>query len=86
MLITGGSSGIGLAIAIKYAKLGANITLVARNVKKLETAKSHILDAVDVDVTKTKVHIISLDTSSGQDEVTKKLTKEVNPLDQWIFW
>ncbi len=80
VLITGGSSGIGLAVAIKYAKLGANITLVARNVSKLETAKGHVLDGVDLNVTGTKVHIISLDTSSGQDAVTKKLVTDENPL------
>lgn len=80
VLVTGGSSGIGLAVAIKYAKLGAHITLVARNMKKLEAAKSHVLDGVDLDVTKTKVHVISLDTSSGQEAVTKKLVTEENPL------
>jgi 3-dehydrosphinganine reductase len=80
VLVTGGSSGIGLAVAIKYAKLGAHITLVARNMKKLEAAKEHVLDGVDLDVTNTKVHIISLDTSSGQEAVTKKLVTEENPL------
>ena len=80
VLVTGGSSGIGLAVAIKYAKLGAHITLVARNMKKLEAAKGHVLDGVDLDVTNTKVHIISLDTSSGQEDVTKKLVTEENPL------
>jgi len=31
VFITGGSSGIGLALAIEYAKLGANICIFARN-------------------------------------------------------
>ena len=29
--VTGGSSGIGKAVAIKSAKLGANVTILARN-------------------------------------------------------
>ena len=37
-LITGGSSGIGLALADKLAKSGANICILARHQKKLEQA------------------------------------------------
>tara|TARA_R110002050_G_scaffold252568_1_gene390759 strand:- start:1289 stop:1543 length:255 start_codon:yes stop_codon:yes gene_type:complete len=33
VVITGGSSGIGLATAIKCAQQGANVIIVARNVK-----------------------------------------------------
>lgn len=38
VLITGGSSGIGLEIAKKYLALGSNISLVARNKGKLQKA------------------------------------------------
>lgn len=37
-LITGGSQGIGLAIAHRFAAEGASVTLVARNKTKLEQA------------------------------------------------
>ena len=74
-LVTGGSSGIGLAIAIKYAKMGAKVTLVARNLKKLENAKANVLAAV----ANASVHLISLDTSSSLELVTKKLVTERNP-------
>jgi 3-dehydrosphinganine reductase len=38
VIITGGSSGIGLATAQQFAKLGANVTIIARTSSKLETA------------------------------------------------
>ncbi|KFM80538.1 3-ketodihydrosphingosine reductase, partial [Stegodyphus mimosarum] len=38
-LITGGSSGIGLAIATEAVKLGANVTIIARSKVRLEEAK-----------------------------------------------
>ncbi|KAL3663160.1 hypothetical protein V7S43_011570 [Phytophthora oleae] len=42
VFITGGSSGIGLAMAKKYAKAGAKISIIARDIKKLEKAKKEI--------------------------------------------
>jgi len=41
-IITGGSSGIGLALAKLLVKGGSNITIIARNLEKLETAKTEI--------------------------------------------
>lgn len=38
----GGSSGIGLQLAIKAAKLGADVTIIARNVYNLEKAAAEI--------------------------------------------
>lgn len=42
-LITGGSSGIGLAVAEELASLGADLVLVARNIDKLEQARSGLI-------------------------------------------
>ncbi|MEA5499142.1 SDR family oxidoreductase [Limnoraphis robusta BA-68 BA1] len=41
-IITGGSSGIGKATAKLLAASGANITIIARSLEKLETAKAEI--------------------------------------------
>jgi 3-dehydrosphinganine reductase len=42
VLITGGSSGIGLALAKKLASLGANVWIVARHTDQLLLAKSEV--------------------------------------------
>ncbi|EGZ13273.1 hypothetical protein PHYSODRAFT_346972 [Phytophthora sojae] len=42
VFITGGSSGIGLATAKKYARAGANVSIIARDAKKLDAAKQEI--------------------------------------------
>ena len=44
-LITGGSSGIGLEIAKKLARLGAVVTILARDPKKLDSACTQIREA-----------------------------------------
>lgn len=42
IILTGASQGIGKELAIVYAKLGANIALVARNKEKLQQVKSEL--------------------------------------------
>ncbi|TDH68995.1 hypothetical protein CCR75_000924 [Bremia lactucae] len=44
VFITGGSSGLGLALAKKYAKQGAKVSIIARSLNKLETSKKEIED------------------------------------------
>uniref|UniRef100_A0A0B6ZPP2 Ketoreductase (KR) domain-containing protein n=1 Tax=Arion vulgaris TaxID=1028688 RepID=A0A0B6ZPP2_9EUPU len=43
VLITGGSSGIGKALAIQAVQQGSRVTLVARSKKKLEEARAEVL-------------------------------------------
>jgi NADPH:quinone reductase-like Zn-dependent oxidoreductase len=42
VIITGGSSGIGLASAVKFRRRGCNVTIMARSVSKLEEAREVI--------------------------------------------
>ncbi|HZB87794.1 MAG TPA: SDR family NAD(P)-dependent oxidoreductase, partial [Terracidiphilus sp.] len=41
-LITGASRGIGRAIAVRFAQLGARVLLVARDQRALEAVKQHL--------------------------------------------
>jgi NAD(P)-dependent dehydrogenase (short-subunit alcohol dehydrogenase family) len=47
-VITGGSSGIGLAIAKRYVESSAKVVLAARDEAKLELAKKALGDSVDI--------------------------------------
>lgn len=77
IVITGGSSGLGLALAKELATRGANVTLIARNQEKLETAKSEIITAGG------KVHVFSCDVSQMESitETFKKIAAEIGPPD-----
>lgn len=43
IIVTGGSSGMGLAMAKKFVKEGANVVITGRNAERLENAKNKIL-------------------------------------------
>lgn len=80
VVITGGSSGLGLAMAKELAARGAIVTLVARNKEKLEVAKAEIIK------TGGKAHVFSSDVSSIESitETFKKIVLEVGPPDVLI--
>ncbi|XP_018022688.1 3-ketodihydrosphingosine reductase-like isoform X2 [Hyalella azteca] len=60
VMVTGGSSGIGLAVAQEVARLGAHVTLVARNQEKLVEAQQ----TVQATANKAKVLIRPFDVCS----------------------
>lgn len=63
-IITGGSSGIGKAVAKLLAQQGANLTLIARDRSKLELARQEI-EAVRVNPSQ-KVNIATADVAEGE--------------------
>ncbi|KAH9381693.1 hypothetical protein HPB48_011977 [Haemaphysalis longicornis] len=58
-VITGGSSGIGRALALEVARRGANVTLIARNADRLEEVKLEVLEAASSP--EQAVHTLSVD-------------------------
>lgn len=69
-LITGGSKGIGKAIARAYAEAGANVAISARHEDELKKAKAEIADGLNV-----KVEYFVADMT--QRDQVKKLAKDV---------
>lgn len=67
--ITGGSTGIGLAIAKALSKEGCNVVVFARTIVKLETAVTEIKQ--NSNQQSQKVNFYSVDTSDNTD--TKKV-------------
>ena len=72
--ITGGSSGIGYAIAEAMVKEGAHVLLISRNVERLEKAKAHLLQIAGAGI---GVDILSLDVADN-DATTKLLTEKLS--------
>ncbi|KAJ9594242.1 hypothetical protein L9F63_014331, partial [Diploptera punctata] len=72
VVITGGSSGIGRCVAIEAGKLGANVTIIARDVKKLEETVDEVTKHC-LFPEKQKVQYISLDVSANYEDVEKAL-------------
>ncbi|KVH99922.1 3-dehydrosphinganine reductase TSC10A-like [Cynara cardunculus var. scolymus] len=74
VFITGGSSGIGLALARQAAAEGARVTILARNLEKLEEAKASIRLSTGIDVA-----IISADVCDF--EAVKEAVATAGPID-----
>lgn len=71
VLITGGSQGIGLEVALEYVRQGAHVTIAARNIAQLELAAEQ-LKAVRISQTQI-VRYVAIDVSRGIDEVKAAL-------------
>ena len=78
VIITGGSSGIGLEMAKIYLSHGANVTIVARDKKKLEVAVKELSNTlVNINDSTKRIKSISLNVSSDLDTVSKALASSV---------
>ncbi len=62
-LITGGSSGIGLALAQELAALGCDLILLARNPERLEQAREAVLQLQP----QRKIQLICADVADAED-------------------
>lgn len=81
VVVTGGSSGIGLCIATQCAKLGANVTIIARDPKKLQKALDEVKKNSIND--RQKIQFLSLDLSKNYSNIEKSLKQledDVGPI------
>jgi len=77
VIITGGSSGIGLAIARHYVKEGWNLSIIARNEERLTIARQHLIE-LSIDSSQ-RVETFAADVSSRQ-QIEKAIELSVNLL------
>jgi 3-dehydrosphinganine reductase len=66
--ITGGSSGLGLALAVELAARGAHISLVARDEVKLAQALSQVQSACVSELQRVETHAFSIDSAGGAEK------------------
>ena len=59
VIVTGGSKGIGASVALSYARAGAKLVLVARNIEDLEERKA----AIEKDVSGSDILVVAGDIS-----------------------
>ncbi|CAL4139120.1 unnamed protein product, partial [Meganyctiphanes norvegica] len=69
VMITGGSQGIGLSIAQEVVGRGASVTLIARNVTKLQAAQEEVEAAATRSDQQGKVQYFSVDLSGSTDKL-----------------
>lgn len=79
VIITGASSGIGKSTALEFARAGANVALVSRNLEKLEAIKTELQRKMK-DI---KVVIIQTDLTEEQEvqEMVKKAAENLGSID-----
>jgi NAD(P)-dependent dehydrogenase (short-subunit alcohol dehydrogenase family) len=77
-VITGGSVGIGLAVAKGFAAEGVHVAITARNVERLETARAQIASAGSVRVIAISCDVATLD---GVATVVSTVTREFGGAD-----
>ena len=74
VFITGGSSGIGLALAKQAASEGARVSILARSLNKLEDARESIHLATDIEVAVFAADVREYDA-------VRKAVEEAGPID-----
>jgi NAD(P)-dependent dehydrogenase (short-subunit alcohol dehydrogenase family) len=77
LLITGGSSGIGKAVAIKVAAAGAKVLIVARGADELESTRKEIVDAGGV----CHAYVADLSELKSCDELVQKVIADHKGID-----
>lgn len=84
-VVTGGSSGIGWDLCVQAFQQGAHVSIVARNLKRLESIKDELegMKKKNPEMSEQQVNIESVDISANY-EMTKKAFDRVS-YDYYIF-
>ena len=74
-VLTGASSGIGLAGAIALARLGATMVLVCRNLSRGEAALAQVADAAAADAGRPELELADLASLSQVRDLARRLAR-----------
>ncbi len=77
VIVTGASSGIGKAIALKFAKEGANVAIIARSEDKLKNLESEIVESGG----KAFVYVADVRDFELAQEIVKDFHKKAGSID-----
>lgn len=88
-VITGGSSGIGWELCVEALQQGAHVSIIARNMKRLNDAKTELenLRNSNPSLKDSKINIESVDISADYNstkEAFDRLVEKVGPVDVLI--
>lgn len=81
LIVTGGSSGIGLAIAKLYAGRGARVSLLARHSGRLEQARTELAAVSNVDPSRIQVASVDVASASQTLEAVALCERAFGPCD-----
>lgn len=87
VVITGGSLGIGLALAYEYLDAGANITLLARDIDRLKLVKQQLEKYI---LTQSQgylvqqIQVFSLDISNSYEVISTVIKQAEDTMNQPI--
>jgi 3-dehydrosphinganine reductase len=85
VLVTGGSSGIGLDLAKSYIRQGANVTLLARNQSRLDDAVKECLAQCLTADQKVLAFSVDVGDASALSECVAEVNKAMGTLDLLIL-
>lgn len=84
IIITGGSSGAGKALAARLLQRGAHVTLIARNADRLEAAREELARDVDVDPARIVVESLDVSDADAVEASFAALAERTGPADMLI--
>jgi short-subunit dehydrogenase len=80
VVITGASAGIGRATALRFARAGASLALIARDPVRLEQAKS----AVESLGGRAAIYSVDVSDWEKMEKTADAIEQELGPIDVWI--
>ena len=80
VVVTGGTAGVGRATAVRFAKEGASVALLARGEERLEAAKRE-LEAHGV---RAVAHAVDVADAGAVEAAADRVERELGPIDVWV--